>query len=52
MFATMGWQAPKYGHLAPIQKLDNGNKRKLSKRKDPEASMTYYDENGIYIQKY
>lgn len=46
MFATMGWLAPRYGHLAPIQKLDNGNKRKLSKRKDPEASMTYYDENG------
>jgi glutamyl-tRNA synthetase len=46
MFAAMGWKAPKYGHIAPLQKLDNGNRRKLSKRHDPEASMTYYAEKG------
>ena len=28
-------------------KNDNGNKRKLSKRKDPEAAVSYYDEMGI-----
>ena len=25
-------------------KLDDGNKRKLSKRKDPEAAVAYYEE--------
>ena len=28
-------------------KNDNGNKRKLSKRKDPEAAVSYYKEQGI-----
>ena len=28
-------------------KNDNGNKRKLSKRKDPEAAVSYYAEQGI-----
>ena len=28
-------------------KNDNGNKRKLSKRKDSEAAVSYYDEEGI-----
>ncbi len=46
LFELMGWEAPQYGHIAPIQKLDEGNKRKLSKRKDPEANVTYYDEQG------
>lgn len=46
LFQVMGWKAPKYGHLSFIQKLDNGNRRKLSKRSDPEAAMTYYGEKG------
>lgn len=46
LFQVMGWKAPKYGHLSFIQKLDNGNRRKLSKRSDPEAAMTYYGERG------
>ena len=28
-------------------KNDNGNKRKLSKRKDPEAAVGYYEQEGI-----
>ena len=43
----MGFKAPKYAHIAPIMKNDNGNKRKLSKRKDPEAAVSYYEEEGI-----
>ena len=31
-------------------KNDNGNKRKISKRKDPEAAVSYYKENGIPVQ--
>lgn len=46
LFEAMGWTAPIYGHLAPIQKIDDGARRKLSKRKDPEASATYYDDEG------
>ena len=46
LFAAMGWKTPKYAHLATLQKLDNGNKRKLSKRHDAEASITYFWEKG------
>ena len=47
LFQEIGFIAPKYCHIAPIMKNDNGNKRKLSKRKDPEAAVSYYDEQGI-----
>ena len=46
LFDAMGWKAPKYGHIAPIQKLDEGARRKLSKRKDPEANVAFYGEKG------
>lgn len=46
LFKIMGWKAPKYGHLSPIEKVDGSSRRKLSKRKDPEASMQYYAEQG------
>lgn len=46
MFESIGWTPPHYAHLAPIQKLDEGNRRKLSKRKDPEANLAYYGEVG------
>ena len=41
LFLEMGFQPPKYAHISPIMKNDNGNKRKLSKRKDPEAAVSY-----------
>lgn len=47
LFQELGFKAPKYAHIAPIMKNDNGNKRKLSKRKDPEAATDYYKEEGI-----
>jgi len=47
LFAELGFKAPKYAHISPIMKNDNGNKRKLSKRKDPEAAVSYYTELGI-----
>jgi glutamyl-tRNA synthetase len=46
MFRALGWKAPKYAHLPVIMKLDHGNKRKLSKRKDPEAAVSYFLEMG------
>ena len=47
LFYELGFKAPKYAHIAPIMKNDNGNKRKLSKRKDPEAAVGYYEQEGI-----
>ncbi|MFA5720018.1 MAG: glutamate--tRNA ligase family protein [Acholeplasmataceae bacterium] len=46
LFQVLDWPAPQYAHLAPIQKLDNNKKRKLSKRHDPEANLGYYSEIG------
>ena len=47
LFQEAGFKAPKYCHISPIMKNDNGNKRKLSKRKDPEAAVSYYEELGV-----
>ena len=47
LFRALGFKAPKYAHTAPIMKDDNGKKRKISKRKDPEAAVSYYHEQGI-----
>lgn len=46
LFQAMGWKVPVYVQPAPICKLDNGAKRKLSKRKDPEANFLYFVEKG------
>ncbi len=46
MFAAFGFEAPKYIHTPLIMKKDGESLRKISKRKDPEASMSYYDELG------
>jgi glutamyl-tRNA synthetase len=46
IFKALGWSAPRYAHLPVIMKLDHGNKRKLSKRKDPEAAVSYFLEAG------
>ena len=47
LFQILGFKAPKYAHIAPIMKEDDGGKRKLSKRKDPEAAVEYYAKEGI-----
>ncbi len=48
LFYLLGFKAPKYAHIAPIMKEDEetGGKRKLSKRKDPEAAVSFYAEAG------
>ncbi len=46
LFRTLGFKPVKYAHIAPIMKEENGGKRKLSKRKDPEANVSYYIEKG------
>ena len=47
LFKTLGWAAPKYAHLPVIMKIgENGNKRKLSKRLDNEAAVSYFLKDG------
>lgn len=46
MFNAFGFTAPKYIHNALLLKQDGGVRRKISKRKDPEALMSYYIEKG------
>lgn len=47
LFKALGFRPPKYAHTATIMKDENGSKRKISKRKDPEAAVSYYHEQGI-----
>lgn len=47
LFRLLGFKPPKFCHVAPIMKLDNGAKRKISKRKDPEAAVHYFAEEGF-----
>ncbi len=46
LFKLLGFKPPKYGHISPIMKLDGGAKRKISKRKDPEAAVHFFAEEG------
>lgn len=46
LFKLLGFKPPKYAHVAPIMKLDSGAKRKISKRKDPEAAVRFFAEQG------
>ena len=50
LFQVFGFNPPKYAHLSPIMKQDGDTKRKLSKRKDPEAAMSYYAELGVPVE--
>lgn len=46
LFKILGFKPPKYAHVAPIMKLDGGAKRKISKRKDPEAAVHFFAQQG------
>ncbi len=51
IFKAFGFKPPKYAHTPVICKIDEqGNKRKLSKRKDPEADVRYFLECGYPIE--
>ena len=49
LFKALGFKMPKYCHTAQVLKLDDGNKRKISKRKDPEAALTFYHSQGYPV---
>ncbi len=47
LFVMLGFKVPKYAHISPLMVDDNGTRRKLSKRKDKEAAISFYHEKGI-----
>ncbi len=49
LFRVCGYKLPKFAHTPQVLKIDEetGDKRKLSKRKDPEAAVGYFIEEGI-----
>jgi glutamyl-tRNA synthetase len=49
MFARLGWTPPRFAHLPVINKLDEGKRRKLSKRKDSEAAVSFFLEHGYPV---
>ncbi len=50
LFNTMGFKLPKYAHLPVIMKNEDGKRRKLSKRKDPEAAVGFFLQEGYPIE--
>jgi len=52
LFDTLGWKRPVYAHLPVIMKMDGDTRRKLSKRKDQEASVRYFLEQGYPVEAF
>lgn len=50
LFETLGFKLPRFGHFSPIQKMEGSSRRKLSKRKDPEADVTFYESEGYPVE--
>jgi glutamyl-tRNA synthetase len=47
LFDALGFERVQYAHIALLMKQDGGSRRKLSKRKDPEATVSFYIEQGF-----
>ncbi len=47
LFDALGFERVTYAHIALLMKQDGGSRRKLSKRKDPEATVSFYIEQGF-----
>lgn len=50
LFYLLGFKAPKYAHISPLTKKEENSIRKLSKRKDPESAISFYQELGIPVE--
>jgi len=46
LFDALGFERVQYAHVATLMKQDGSSRRKLSKRRDPEASVSFYIEQG------
>lgn len=47
LFRVLNFKIPKYAHTSSINIKDGNTIRKISKRKDPWAAISYYEELGI-----
>jgi glutamyl-tRNA synthetase len=47
LFDALGFPRVEYAHIAPLMKQEGGSRRKLSKRRDPEATVSFYIEQGF-----
>ncbi len=47
LFDALGFDRVTYAHFAPLMKQEGGSRRKLSKRRDPEATVTFYIDQGF-----
>ncbi|MDD3706340.1 MAG: glutamate--tRNA ligase [Clostridiaceae bacterium] len=47
LFEMLELEKPYFAHISPIMKIEGSSKRKLSKRKDPEADVSFYHEQGF-----
>ncbi|MEU4405852.1 glutamate--tRNA ligase family protein [Streptosporangium sp. NPDC023963] len=50
LFDALGFPRVGYAHIAPLMKMEGGSRRKLSKRKDPEASVDHYLQAGYPVE--
>jgi glutamyl-tRNA synthetase len=50
IFKALGFPQLPYAHISPLMKMDDGGKRKLSKRKDPEAAVSFYLQQGYPVE--
>ncbi|MDD2376778.1 MAG: glutamate--tRNA ligase [Clostridia bacterium] len=50
LFTKMGFKLPKFAHFPTIMVQDGVSKRKLSKRKDKEAAVSFFLNNGYPIE--
>lgn len=50
MSEVLGFVPPKYAHTSPIMKEEDGKRRKISKRKDPEANILEFQKRGIPVE--
>jgi len=46
LFDALGFERLQYAHVATLMKQDGSSRRKLSKRRDPEATVSFYIEQG------
>jgi glutamyl-tRNA synthetase len=46
LFDALGFDRVQYAHIAQLMKQEGGSRRKLSKRRDPEAAVSFYIEQG------
>lgn len=50
LFRALGFKPPKYAHIGPLMIMDGASKRKISKRKDPQFGLVYYEKAGYPVK--